>query len=185
MLLAFPDRSRVLRLLRRHPRIIRAMEEPEDMREGAHGRMRWGAVRDQTGSREGVCFLINVRGLQEEEEMECDPAICLIRRGDSHRAPAVQIGERIAERVVRAAGRAHERGGEIIRAPSAEKCWDDVSRWRLLFAADWERPEHINILEVRTIVNLARHLARSSGGRHKRTLVSRTRWWRLESWARD
>ena len=74
---------------------------------------------------------------------------------------------------VRRAGeiRTAEAGGEIIRAPPAEKCRGDVSRWRLLFAADWERPEHINILEVRTIVNLARHLARSAGGRHKRTLV--------------
>ena len=36
---------------------------------------------------------------------------------------------------------------------------------------DWARSEHINVLEARTIVNYARHLARSSKSQQKKYLI--------------
>ena len=49
--------------------------------------------------------------------------------------------------------------------------WTRVSRWSLLYQGKWAREEHNNILELRTIIALLRHLSRSRPCWGKRVLV--------------
>ena len=58
-----------------------------------------------------------------------------------------------------------------VRAPPIDAKWMDPKDWRLLFKSSWARQEHQNVLEGRTIVNLGRHLARSSKCWGQRYLV--------------
>lgn len=51
-------------------------------------------------------------------------------------------------------------GRRILTPPMSEKRVT-LSRWRTEFKGRWSKEEHINALELRTIVNLVRHLARS------------------------
>ena len=48
-----------------------------------------------------------------------------------------------------------------VRAPAVDDFWTRSSDWHLLFRSDWQRQEHQHVLELRTLVNLGRHLARS------------------------
>ena len=47
------------------------------------------------------------------------------------------------------------------RAPPPEPTWNDVARWRTMFAGRWRDEEHINVLEMRSLIAAARHLSRS------------------------
>ena len=62
-------------------------------------------------------------------------------------------------------------GGQKVRVPPASGIWAQQDRWKLLFKSKWERSEHQNALELRTLVNLGRHLARSSKCWNQRYLV--------------
>ena len=53
-----------------------------------------------------------------------------------------------------------EAGSSHLAPPMSQK-WIPLSRWRTEYMGRWGREEHINALELRTIVNLVRHLARS------------------------
>ena len=48
-----------------------------------------------------------------------------------------------------------------VRAPRLRHTWTTSSRWRLTYSGLWSEQEHINLLEMRTLVGAARHLARS------------------------
>ena len=48
-----------------------------------------------------------------------------------------------------------------VRAPAVDDFWTRSSDWHLLFRSDWQRQEHQHVLELRTLVNLGRHVARS------------------------
>ena len=52
--------------------------------------------------------------------------------------------------------------GHKIVVPPLASVWSSLPRWRLVFKGRWERMEHINVLEFRTMVNVARYLARSA-----------------------
>ena len=47
------------------------------------------------------------------------------------------------------------------RVPPASEVWDPLDRWHERFRVQWDRPEHINVLELRTAVMALRHCARS------------------------
>ena len=57
------------------------------------------------------------------------------------------------------------------QALAATTTWTRVSRWSVLYQGGWTREEHNNILELRTIVGLLRHLSRSRPSWGKRVLV--------------
>ena len=59
-----------------------------------------------------------------------------------------------------------------ITVPPADPKWANPQRWRLLFTTPWKKEEHINVLEARTIVNFARHLARKRANHGNNILVS-------------
>ena len=52
-----------------------------------------------------------------------------------------------------------------------DSLWTRTADWHLLFRSDWERQEHQNVLELRTLINLGRHLARSQRSWGKKYLV--------------
>ena len=56
------------------------------------------------------------------------------------------------------------------RVPPASKTWDSLDRWHERFRVKWDRPEHINVLELRTAVLGLRHLARARGCWDRRIL---------------
>ena len=58
-----------------------------------------------------------------------------------------------------------------VRAPPIPTEWMNPRDWKLLFKSRWGLEEHQNVLEGRTIVNLGRHLARSSKCWDQRYLV--------------
>jgi len=43
--------------------------------------------------------------------------------------------------------------------PSMNRCWDDVSRWKLVWKGKWRQQEHINVAELRVIAMLSRRLS--------------------------
>ena len=61
--------------------------------------------------------------------------------------------------------------GMRVVAPPLASHWVDPSRWRLLVKLAWERDEHINVLEARTVLNYVRHLGRSATRRQMKHLV--------------
>ena len=62
-------------------------------------------------------------------------------------------------------------GATKVRAPPPDLHWSREGRWRLTFKGTWDREEHINILEMRTLVAAARHLSRSKKNWHKKHLI--------------
>eukprot|EP00959_Pyramimonas_sp_CCMP1952_P111524 2332635-Pyramimonas_sp.AAC.1 len=48
------------------------------------------------------------------------------------------------------------------QALAAGRSWTDEARWFVLYSGKWEKEEHTNILELRTIVGLLRHASRST-----------------------
>ena len=62
-------------------------------------------------------------------------------------------------------------GGLKVKVPPLSEDWCQPRDWRLLFASKWSLPEHNNVLETRCVVNLGRHLTRSSKNWNKRFLV--------------
>ena len=118
-----------------------------------------------------VGTISNIESLQGELVCSSDGLLPDMRAKKDHRTLPNPAATTIARRVLKAVGRTHLRGGGTIRVPSAGPEWDAVERWRLLFVGTWVRDEHINILEARVLVNLARHLARSSSQQNLKTLV--------------
>ena len=62
-------------------------------------------------------------------------------------------------------------GARKVRAPAVEEFWTETSEWHLLFRSDWQRQEHQNALELRTLINLGRHLGRARPAWGKKYLV--------------
>ena len=58
-----------------------------------------------------------------------------------------------------------------VKVPAITEEWTRRSDWHLLFRSEWGRQEHQNVLELRTIVNLARHLGRTKLSWGRRFLV--------------
>ena len=82
-----------------------------------------------------------------------------------------ELNRVLAEAVVASiASRPYARA-EKVRAPPISEIWTARTGWRLLFQSVWKRQEHQNVLEARTLMNLARHLARSSKRWRRRYLV--------------
>ena len=48
-----------------------------------------------------------------------------------------------------------------VRAPELHPDWVQSSRWRTIVKGVWQQEEHINLLEMRTLLMAARHLGRS------------------------
>ena len=61
--------------------------------------------------------------------------------------------------------------GEFMPVPPVETHWDKASRWKTSFIQKWKTPDHINVLEARTILNAMRHKARRNGAMGRRHLV--------------
>ena len=57
------------------------------------------------------------------------------------------------------------------RAPTADACWDKLSRWSERFRCSWSRLEHNNICEMRTAVLALKHLVRSRASWDRRVLI--------------
>lgn len=68
-------------------------------------------------------------------------------------------------------GHPGQRRPRRVRAQPLAKSWLDRSRWRLTFAGRWNKQEHINILEMRTLVAAMRHLARSQANWDRKFLI--------------
>ena len=62
--------------------------------------------------------------------------------------------------------------GKRVVAPPLASLWVEPSRWRPLVKFAWNKDEHINVRKSRTVLNYARHLARSSSRRQTKCLVS-------------
>ena len=58
-----------------------------------------------------------------------------------------------------------------VRAPPLAGVWLPVSRWRTTYAGRWRETEHTNIQELRAIIGLLRHLARSTSWWSSRVLI--------------
>ena len=57
------------------------------------------------------------------------------------------------------------------QATAVAATWTTSERWRLLFKGNWKDVEHNNVLELRTVVQVLRHLARNSNCWRRRVLV--------------
>ena len=68
------------------------------------------------------------------------------RPGDRRRTPEEELG---------LVGRSKQ------KAPPLGPEWQDPRRYRIVISGRWSRPEHNNVLELRTVVNLGRHLGRA------------------------
>ena len=55
--------------------------------------------------------------------------------------------------------------------PAIPPEWTRKADWHLVFRSEWGRQEHQNVLELRCLVNLGRHLARSAECSGRRFLV--------------
>ena len=57
------------------------------------------------------------------------------------------------------------------RVPGVTECSDDVDRWAICYKKTWDRSEHNNVSELRTIVAAVRHAGRSRPNWGKMILV--------------
>ena len=58
-----------------------------------------------------------------------------------------------------------------VRVAPPDAKWLDPCKWRVTIKGLWDREEHINVLEMRTLVAAARHLSRSQKNWGKRYLI--------------
>ena len=63
------------------------------------------------------------------------------------------------------------RAGQKIRAPPLSSRWTREDRWKLTYMGKWRQKEHTNINELRAVVGLLRHLARSRKYWNQRLLL--------------
>jgi hypothetical protein len=70
-------------------------------------------------------------------------------------------------------GRSREqrKKGSRVRAPPLSGVWLPVSRWHCTYFGKWRETEHTNIQELRALVGLLRHLARSTSWWCSRVLI--------------
>ena len=61
--------------------------------------------------------------------------------------------------------------GEKLPIPPIALHWSDIRRWREVYRWDFEKEEHINVLELKAAYNAIRHKSRRARSWHKRHLI--------------
>ena len=82
-----------------------------------------------------------------------------------------RLCEVMAQSFAQALRRELPRPGHRVPVPPMAESLGKPEDWRLLFKSQWKFEEHQNVLEMRALVMLARHLARSSRSWDQRYLV--------------